>query len=298
MMVRADRRLLISGIGDGATGAGLLIWDGRRVERLDNLPTAGLAVGGGRLWRLIRSGPATAGLAQLRAYGPAGESTVVPLPGLPDPHDVSWHDGALVLVSTHDNSIIWLRSDGHPLGRWRAPGHGDAWHLNCLAWANGRLHVSAFGRFDAHRGWAEPGYDLAGFVLDLQSGREVVREVGHPHSPRYFDGRWLVCESYDGRVIQVDPGSQEITRELTVNGYPRGVAVTSDRVYVGVSALRPTLDDFRPGHLAVLCRDSWAVLDRIELPTVEVYDVLEVTAALAEGVRRAIYGEVAHAATV
>ena len=76
------------------------------------------------------------------------------MPGLADPHDLAWDGELLVAVSTLGNAVLWIDSKGVVVRRWSPPGTGDCWHLNGVAVHEGRVLVTAFGRFARHREWA------------------------------------------------------------------------------------------------------------------------------------------------
>jgi hypothetical protein len=64
------------------------------------------------------------------------------------------------------------------------------------------------------------------------------------------------------------------------------MVVGDDYLYVGVSAQRHTSPPDATASIAVVCRRTWALLDRISIPSREVYDLVAVPPPLLEGVRR------------
>ncbi len=243
---------------------GLLLVDGDRVERLDSVPSAGLAAAPTRTARAVHDPAETATTGQILFPG-CGSWRV---PGLRDAHELAWDGDLLACVSTLENAVLWVDPGGRVVRRWNAPGDGDCWHLSGVASAGAGLLVAAFGRFGSHRAWAEADRACAGFVLELPSARVVASGLTSPHSPRLVDGTLLVCDSGRGELVV---GS----RRVRVGGWPRGVAVTATELAVGVSAPRGTQGH---AHLVLVRRSDLSVTRRVPLPVREVFDVAELSA--------------------
>jgi hypothetical protein len=64
------------------------------------------------------------------------------------------------------------------------------------------------------------------------------------------------------------------------------VAVSDDYVFVGVSARRYDGDHGDLGHIAVVCRKTWTVLEQVAVPCREIYDLVLVPASIVAGLRR------------
>ena len=277
--------IVVSGFGEDDTGGGLFLVDGGRVERLDYVSSNGVAVAGDRFVRTIRSAREVESVGELLVYDKRGVERYFRVDALADAHDVAWDGENYVAVSTLTNKVLWISPGGDVVREWRAPGAGDCWHLNSLFVHDGTVYVSAFGRYRRHREWAEQPRDGAGFVLDLETGREVLTGLSSPHTPRRFDGAWTVCNSAAGEVVQLD-AEGEVVRRVELGGWTRGIAVSDDLVFVGVSAARYGGNAPETANVAVLSRTTWDVVGRFLLPCREVYDVVLVPTPLVEGLRR------------
>jgi uncharacterized protein DUF4915 len=240
---------------------GLFLVEGDHVERLDRVPSAGLAAGPNGLARAIHDPAETTRTGRILRQG--GRDLCVE--GLRDTHELTCSGNLLACVSTLGNAVLWVDPRGRVVRRWQAPGQGDCWHLSGIAAAGDRVLVTAFGRFGVHRDWAEAERDRAGFVLELPSGRVVARGLFSPHSPRLVADRLAVCDSGRGDLVV---GS----RRIALGGWTRGVAVAETELAVGVSAPRGSSGR---AHLAVLRRRDLAVVRRVSLPVREVFDVVE-----------------------
>jgi hypothetical protein len=275
---------LISCLGE-RTGGGLFAYDGKDLEQLDTLSTTGLAFADGRLGRLLWSSGDAGSVGELMVYDEIGVERYVRIDSLREPHDLAWNGQEFLAVSTLSNSILWLSPSGEVIHTWRADGDGDAWHLNSLFPVNGTVVAAAFGRFSNHRDWSDGRAAGAGIVFDLKTGADVVNGLSCPHHPRLIEGSWLICNSAERELVLVDPVSGSIERRIGLEGWTRGLAVDDGVIYVGESANRAEPAPGELASVAVIDRQTWSVVDRLPLPSEEVFDVIEVPASLARSVR-------------
>ncbi len=278
--------VVISGFGDEDTGGGLFVLEGEEVRRVDWLATTGIAVepGGRRFARLLREAGRSDSAGELLVYDRRGVEAYRRIDDLTDAHGVVWHDGMLVVASTVTNTVLWLSPAGDILRTWKAPGAGDAWHLNSLVVDGERLLVCAFGRFERHRGWAEHGAaDRQGFVFDVETGETVTDGLTCPHDPLRLGGAWAVCNSRGHEVVFIDDG--RVVERVALDGWTRGLAADDDHLYVGLSAHRGE-GASGTGAVVVVDRATCRILRRVDLPCREVYSVTLVPEALLGGIER------------
>lgn len=273
--------LIVSG-SSGDFGGGLFSLLSGDVERIDSLTTMGINADANRFLRLLKSPDSVDSVTELLVYDERGIQRYYRLDGLGDPHDVMFDGDCFVIVSSIQNRVVWLSQAGDILSEWRAPGEADSWHINCLCRKDGALYLSVFGKFATHRGWNEDRNAGTGFLINL-SGGEVISGFSQPHSPRFFDAHWVICNSAKYEVLQVDPVDGHVTRRCQLNGYTRGVAVFDDVFLVGESATRndPLRGD---ASIAVINRATWQVEMRIPIATREIYDIVPVTSSLLKGI--------------
>jgi hypothetical protein len=86
-------------------------------------------------------------------------------------------------------------------------------------------------------------------------------------------------------VLQIDPATKEITRRARLNGFTRGIAITEDSIYVGISA-----NDYSPftrdnASVAVLSRETWEVEAIVEVACREIDQIAFSPRPLVGGVR-------------
>ncbi|HEX6417599.1 MAG TPA: DUF4915 domain-containing protein [Acidimicrobiales bacterium] len=275
--------VLVSGFGRG--GGGLYEVTTGAVEVLDDLPTAGVALGGGRLWRVLRAPGEQTATCELLSYDARGVRSYQRYDGIRDPHDVCWFDGALHVTSSWDDAVwrIDRPGEGPPRLMWQGSTVPDGWHVNSLVAVDGALHVCAFGRFDRHKAWKQGGEDGArGFVHDVAAGRDVLTGLAHPHTPRRRGGRWYVCESSRGTLTEIGPDGA-VRRRATIGRFTRGLAFAGPYALVGGNAHRGETGDH--AEVAVVDLRTFAVVERLPLPCAEAYDVLVVGPRVVRAVR-------------
>jgi len=278
-----DGILLVSGAGDGDTGGGLHALDGEASETIDRLSTAGITLCENRLARLLRTSLNTGG-GEILIYDDRGVSHYLRVDELSDPHYMTWDGQHLIVSSTGTNSLLWITLDGKVARRWHAPGEDDSWHLNDVCLVGRRVYACAFGKYPHYRGYKDHLMKGDGIVFDIASGRAVVTDLCAPHSPRYFDDAWTVCDSLRNAIVQVDAEGHR-RQEAPLRSFTRGLAVTDDYVIVGESVKRGSYDGSIRGSVAILRRADFSFVARLEVPFREVSEVAVVPRALLHAVK-------------
>jgi len=281
--------LLVTGCGPDTTGWFFLIdRDGRgrwSVEQIDGLPSFGIAVHDGVLYRMLCSAPGIGSSAELLVYDHEGVVSYRRLDGVVDPHGIVWDGSRFVIPCPAVNGLALLDASGTIAGWIRLPGTGDAWHVNGVAVRRGVLYASAFGRFEPDRGWAAnpAGHGLIFAVNDL---RPVVAGLHCPHDPSPWGEAWVVCDSGSGRLLARSAQTGAPVREAHVGGWPRGLAFLPGLVAVGVSGRRYAQGEVELASLAVLDAGTWHERERIALPCQEVNSVARVPRSFIGALRR------------
>jgi hypothetical protein len=274
--------VLISCFDDDARSGGLFAWDGSRLEQLDEVPTTGLTIHDGALVRVLRAPESDS--FDLVVHGPDGRARLT-VEGHNDPHDIVWTGERYAIACAGSNAIVYVSRAGEQTGIWRAPGEGDAWHLNSLLLVDGQLHVSAFGSFERHREWNEPDADPAGgFVLNLATESKVLTGLYSPHHPRRSGRDWLVCNSGRRALTRIDAATGTITGDTLLEGWTRGLAPWAETFLVGESPGRTEPPDVT-ATMAIVSAGSLEVLDRVAVPAREIYDIVQAPSELVRALR-------------
>jgi hypothetical protein len=124
-----------------------------------------------------------------------------------------------------------------------------------------------------------------GFVFDVESGETILSGFTSPHHPIRLGDDWAICDSRKQAVVVLDRDGRELERRA-LGGWTRGVAVTEDRIYVGISARRA---EAQAGTATVAVLDRETLLEaaaRIVLPSREIYALALVPLPLVDGLRR------------
>jgi len=258
-----------SGLG---TGGFTCVHQGRSTV-IDKADSTALFQADGLVFRFARS------LRSLIGYDAEGVRQVIRMEDWKDMHDVLLINGEFVCVSTGTNEVVWLDHFGRLLRRQKFPGDGDAWHLNCLWETAGKLFLSAFGRFDEHRGWKGKAVE-AGFIIDLETGREIFPKLSCPHNPRFIDGDWVVCNSWGKTVLIQKPGGEVVT--INLKGFTRGLAFDERFFYVGESADRKAEAPSNCSYVVTLDRRTLEEVGRIEIPFPEIYELIMISPELSQ----------------
>ncbi|MDH2426546.1 DUF4915 domain-containing protein [Sphaerisporangium sp. TRM90804] len=264
-------------------GGGLFAINGS-VEEIDRVSSTGLTTADGMLFRCLWS--AEGSPAELVAYDATGVRRYHRLDDVSTPHDILVVDGRVLVVATTQNEVQCVAPDGEIVWRWRAPGEVDSWHLNSLALAGDQVVVCGFGPFLRRRGWDESGKPTTGRVVSLETGEPVLQGLRAPHNPWYGDGHWLVCDSAAGDLVEISDDTRQETRRLGMPGWPRGLAVTDDHLFIGVSPHRHMATSVETAGVAVVDRAEWRVVGLVELPAREVYALALAPSPLADGARQ------------
>jgi uncharacterized protein (TIGR03032 family) len=153
-------------------------------------------------------------------------------------------------ISTTFACLCTLEGSASFAPRWRPPfvtalEPTDRCHLNGLGMVDGRpRYVTALGETDEPAGW-RPNKARGGILMDVASGEVITRGLSMPHSPRWYGGRFWVCESGAGTFGYIDPSTGKYVPIAEVPGFTRGVDFAAGHppdgrvvAFVGLSQVR------------------------------------------------------------
>jgi polysaccharide pyruvyl transferase WcaK-like protein len=277
--------LVASTFGDAVSGGGLFSVEGSRAERIDRVSSVGLAFDGRRLARSLHCSSTHALVGEIIVYDPRGVQRYLRLDDTGGPHDVAWDGEQLVVVSAWSNAVRWLSPAGEIVREIRYPGPADSWHINCVTRRDDVWYATMFGDLGAFRGGL-PQPRGKGRLVNLVTGSTVVDGLSSPHTPRWIEGLWLVCNSDTDELMAFDEGSGRVVRRVGCGNWTRGFAHDEDFFYVGACQRRATQESFGNSYIVVIDRQTWEPVDRIAVPAEEIYDLVFVPRTLLAGLRR------------
>ena len=247
---------------------GLFFVKDNQIYRLDNRPTTGIFWDRNYFSRSIQP-------KSVKLYGKILPKEVINLENNDDIHDILLFDEHLYLVKTNSNEILKFSTNGELVQRWTFPGESDSWHINCLCEWNGELYFTAFGEFAEHRGYKGVS-EGRGFVQNLLTGNRIISGLSEPHSPRGINQNLLVANSKNQELLKFSSSGDQLA-SVKLGGYTRGMAVSNDVIYVGISASR-NLDEAILNNASIVALNSKTleVISKLELPFHEVYDILQI----------------------
>ena len=287
-MNAAPNVLIVSAFGEmgsGGSGGGVFAVEGSRATRIDPISSMGLAVDGARLARILRCrgqyGPGT----EVAIYDERGVQRYLRLDDAGSVHDVAWDGENIVVVSTWHNAVRWFGPDGRMVHEIAYAGPSDAWHVNCLTRRDGVWYATMFGPVGPFGG-SSPRRKGAGRIVRLPGGETVVGGLTAPHTPRWLDGLWLVCDSAGHELLAVEEGSGRVVRRVACGDFTRGLTWDERFLYVGTSRGRAGQDSSDYAGIVVIDRATWTQVERISVPAQAIYDLVFISPELHAGLRR------------
>ncbi len=164
--------------------------------------------------------------------------------GKVDAHDVALSDRSIYFANTRYNAISRVSPQEKVVPYWQPPFiegevRGDRCHLNGLGMRNGKpAMVTAFCATGQKGGWRERDRMTGGIMIDVQQNEIVADGLYMPHSPRWHDGRWWLCNSGHGLFSAIDPQSGECAEVCALPGFTRGLCLVGKHALVGLSKIR------------------------------------------------------------
>lgn len=183
-------------------------------------------------------------------------------------HDMVFLNDKLVAVNTLFSTLAYIDEKQSFTPFWQPPFISDLMpedrcHLNGIAIEDEKIkYVSALGTTDSPQAWREDKI-TGGVLMEYPSGKIILDRLSMPHSPRIYNGKLYLLNSAQGELIEVNP--QTGTYEVIVNlgGFARGMDISGDYLFIGVSKLRHNSKAFRDLPIA---KTSFAGVIAVYLP--------------------------------
>jgi uncharacterized protein (TIGR03032 family) len=152
-------------------------------------------------------------------------------------------DGELWAVNTRFSTLCTIDRDHSFVPRWRPPfithlAPEDRCHLNGMTMVDGAVrYVTALGETNAAGGWRETKAS-GGIVMDVPSGKIVLRGLSMPHSPRIYNEHFWLLESGKGTFNRADLATGAVETIAELPGFTRGLAFAGPYAFIGLSQVR------------------------------------------------------------
>jgi uncharacterized protein (TIGR03032 family) len=149
----------------------------------------------------------------------------------------------LCFVNTRFSCLCRLDGRHSFVPWWRPPflstvDADDRCHLNGLEVVAGRVrYVTALGETDTANGWRATKV-RGGILMEVPSGRIVVRGLSMPHSPRWHRGKLWLLESGTGTIGTVDCRAGRYEPLAKLPGFTRGLDFFGRFAFIGLSQVR------------------------------------------------------------
>jgi hypothetical protein len=214
---------------------------------------------------------------------------IAPLTLVSDGHSLIVHQEGLLIADTGHDRLVYAAVDGSlnvvEEVFWAITREdGVPRHLNSVArWKDG-IYVSLFGpKPCTEAGWHDC---RAGKVVNTSSAQVVAQNLYHPHSLAVHGEYLYWLESGTGAIYQAESPCQ--CRVIgNAGGYARGILVTDDLIFVGISAARrrakgvgtlridASSDPHKPSGIVCIDRSNGALKNiDVSLAGAEIYDIL------------------------
>jgi uncharacterized protein (TIGR03032 family) len=162
-------------------------------------------------------------------------------------HDLVFGDNRLWVVNTLFNCLATIEGNWSFVPQWKPPfisqlAVGDRCHLNGLAFQeDGQTpaYVTTLGETDTEQGWRE-NKAAGGCLVEVSSGKVLLRGLSMPHSPRLYRGNLYLLNSGYGHLNRYVPGAERPEVLAALPGFTRGLDFWADHAFIGLSRIRET----------------------------------------------------------
>jgi uncharacterized protein (TIGR03032 family) len=161
-----------------------------------------------------------------------------------DMHDLAFDRRGLLFANTRFNCVARVSDRVHFRRHWQPAFVAgvqprDCCHLNGVGVRDGRLAMAtAFCERGEPEAWRAGDRFSSGVLVDIRANRTALRGLCLPHSPRWHDGRWWLCNSGEGTLVAWDRRRGRTTVVAALPGFTRGLAFAAGRAVVGLSRIR------------------------------------------------------------
>lgn len=160
-------------------------------------------------------------------------------------HDIAFGKRGIYFANTRFNCIARVSPEKKFIRVWQPPFlegliRQDRCHLNGIGMQEGRpAMATAFCATSHAGGWREENRFTQGVLIDVRKNRVVAKGLCMPHSPRLHNGRWWLCNSGHGTLVELEPDTGACLEVCSLPGFTRGLHLVGNHALVGLSRIRP-----------------------------------------------------------
>ena len=193
---------------------------------------------------------------------------------LEDPHDVKVIDNLIYLVETFTNSIKVLDFNLNILKAVTLPGENDSMHINCINKINSNIYFSCFGDFEKQKEYNNFKNEAKGYVANLNTKQKIITNLHQPHSIIQYSKKIYILNSATSEVKIFNEHFQN-EKNIKLKGYLRGIEITDEIIYVGVSASRNIDASIYNNYAEIFALDkkNYKIIATATIPSNEIYDI-------------------------
>ncbi len=210
--------------------------------------------------------------------------------GMVDIHDIAWGNEGLWAVNTSFSSLCLINDDYSFTPKWQPHFidrlvHEDRCHLNGLVMQSGvPKYVTALGNTNTRQGW-RTNIISGGILMDVTENKIILDQLPMPHSPKLIGSKIYFLLSASGAFVAYDLETQQLETIKELQGFCRGLAISGEYAFVGMSKLRKNSSTFAKlpfgeranfAGIKVIHIPSKSLVGEIEFKTSvdEIYDLL------------------------
>ncbi|MEM8945212.1 MAG: TIGR03032 family protein [Planctomycetota bacterium] len=164
--------------------------------------------------------------------------------GKVDAHDIAFGNQGVYFANTRYNAIARVSKKKHFIHCWQPSFiagvvRGDRCHLNGIGMREGQpAMVTAFCATGHQSGWREQDRFTGGVMIDVERDEVVAAGLCMPHTPRWHNDHWWLCDSGRGLLSVFNETSGETQEVCALPGFTRGLSFVGNHALVGLSRIR------------------------------------------------------------
>lgn len=187
-----------------------------------------------------------------------------------DPHSIIATNQGYAISSTFTNEVCYFNENALVTKVISlSDADYDCLHLNSLMFHD-NLYATVFSLGTQHAPWRNSNQN-AGALVNVEDFNCVIKGLTTPHHPIIYENRIILCESKKSLVSSFN-FDRKLIGQISLNEFTRGLCAADKFLLVGESIDRSNTERHR-GKIKLISDDLSKVIDEIEIPFKEIYDI-------------------------